>query len=210
MREYLSEVKASTKMEGAEGDVFSYILLANPGYCPCHAQEIAGRIKEAGLKPVVVRISTRTVQIYTKRSLIPELERIASRVLGLPRIPREPVPECESIDCLFDEYTMLLGEELFWEAHEVAEAIWRLGSPQGHLLAVAAGVLAKAQEGVFQPLHKITSWTLHVVRMGQAGVGQGVDYSCMVSEAEKILACGRPEAVKCITRPAITISYRRK
>lgn len=188
----------------------TYLLFRNQGYCPCHASTLASILKEAGVKPVIVRVSSKHVQAYTTTSKLSCLSRVMVERIGLKLIEKPAMMPCKSIDCLFKNYADLLGRELFWEAHEVGEEIWRLGAPQGQYLAVVAGVFAKAQEGLPGPVDKLVNQTLTSIILNQPGAGIGVDLNCITSQASTILSCGRSEAWKCITTPAITISYRRK
>ncbi|NOZ31397.1 MAG: DUF309 domain-containing protein [Crenarchaeota archaeon] len=188
----------------------TYLLFRNQGYCPCHAPILARILKKTGVKPVIVRVSSKHVQAYTTTSKIYSLRRVMVERIGLKPAEKPAMMPCKSIDCLFKNYVDLLSRELFWEAHEVGEGIWRLGAPQGQYLAVVAGVFAKAQEGLPGPVDKLVKQTLTSIILNQPGAGIGVDLNCIMSQASVILSCGWPEAWKCITTPAITISYRRK
>ncbi len=192
------------------GHGLTYLLFTNEGYCPCHAPMLVGILKEEGVKPVIVRVSSIHVQVYTTTSRLQGLEGVMIERIGFKPAEKPELMPCKSIDCLFNNYVDLLARELFWEAHEVGEEIWRLGAPQGQYLAVVAGIFAKAQEGLPGPVDKLVKQTLTTIIMNQPGVGNSVDLNCIKSQASIILSCGRPEAWKCITTPAITISYRRK
>lgn len=188
----------------------TYLLFRNQGYCPCHAPILASILKEAGVRPIITRVSTKHVQAYTTTSKLSSLRRVMIERIGLKLAEKPAMLPCKSIDCLFKNYADLLSRELFWEAHEVGEEIWRLGAPQGQYLAVVAGIFAKAQEGLPGPVNKLVRQTLTSVILNQPGVGIGVDFNCILSQASIILSCGRPDAWKCLTTPEITISYRRK
>lgn len=206
---YSKDKGKSSHAHNAEG--LTYLLFRNPGYCPCHAQDLSGMLRSRGVKPAIVRVSTRTIQVYTLSSQIQHLKSVVRDVLGVDWLDeRHTSRDCSSIECLLKEYNILLYKELFWEAHEVGEDIWGFGSPQGQLLAVTAGILAKAQEGRIEPVEKLVYHTLLPMMEMQQGVGVGVNLDCLVTNAYTILSCGRPEAWKCLTPPAITMSYRRK
>ncbi len=189
----------------------------NPGYCPHEARGIARYLLANGVKPVLVRVSTRHIQVYTV-----EREDAGEGILGLlrrysqgrvePVDPDTSVNHCTgSAPCLLERYRYHLAIEAYWQAHEDGEELWRLGVPQGQLLAAAAGVLAKAQEGVYAPVGEILWGTLPRIYNGQAGPGSHVDLACLEAAARQILSCTRPVGVEnCITVPTPLVSYRRK
>jgi len=191
--------------------VISVTYLANIyNYCPIDAPCLRERIESLiGVKPVIVRVSSREIHLYTPAPLRDEKKRTLWRRFAPPSTLRDPPclqGGASRVLCKY-EYFMIL--ERYWEAHEAGEGLWRMGFPGGQLLAVVAGVLAKAQEGDSRAVEIILDRVLPVVVNGQAGVGVPFDPIRLRGEAYQVLACS-PGTVPLLTLNAPLLSHRKK
>ncbi len=183
-------------------------------YCPIDASTIKLKInKFLNIKPVLVRVSTREVQVFTplilKYKYIKNIENLLKTpFIGISDLsPHNRKKYIDSILCYFSDF---LNRERFWEAHEIAEELWRLGFPYGQLLAVTAGILAKAQEGVWKPVSNLLTRILPQIINSQAGIANRISISDLYEWASQVISCSRPNLdVHLIVSPSI-ISYKGK
>ncbi len=180
------------------------------GYCPVEAPLLREKIESLlGMRPVIVRVSTREIHLYTPIPLGRRMEETLWDRVAPPSTIEEPACPQSGIPRVLCRYKALLRLERYWEAHEVGEELWRLGFPAGQLMAVAAGVLARAQEGDSRAVETILDSILPVVAGGQAGVGIPLDPARLREEAYKTLACSSSSVPLLIIDPPL-LSYRRK
>ncbi len=147
--------------------------------------------------PLVVRVSSRWVEMTVFAN--PSggaLSRLAgilgahSLEVGVPRGPDACGPECLS------RYRRLLGENRFWEAHEVGEAIWASTGRAGQALAALAGTYAKAQEGMAHAARGILCKALAMIR--ETGLSDALDALCLRAEMASVYSEGWGDPGACI------------
>ena len=193
--------------------MYVYYFHNRGNYCPSDTSHLKSIIKsKLHVRPIIVRVSSREVQVYTPRSLISkEIERL-TEILGSRSEYQLTYYYSESIEELYKWYKILLQLERFWEAHELGERIWRLGFPGGQLLAVIAGLFARAQEGIVKPVLSILYRILPSVLLSQAGVSSRIVLSRLETTAYSIASCGSPsfEWYTSLISSLNLISYRRK
>jgi len=191
--------------------VISVTYLSNTqGYCPVEAPLLREKIESLlGRRPVIVRVSSREIHLYTPTPIGRSEEEALWRWIAPPSSQKEPACPGRGISRILCRYTALIQLERYWEAHEVGEDLWRLGFPAGQLMAVWAGVLARAQEGDLGAVETILDRVLPAVAGGQAGVGVPLDVGRLREAAYQVIACS-PATVPLLTPDPPLLSYRRK
>ncbi len=146
---------------------------------PSDAPRLAGLLREAGVKPVIVRVAPGRVEVEVPSHKASDAMREASRLIGDPIEVSGPHGDPSS---WLEEFRRLAANQRFWEAHTAAEAGWRIaGEKWAKALAAAAGALAKAQEGLIRAALKASETA---AREAEAH-GVGLDPECLRREVER-------------------------
>lgn len=141
------------------------------------------------------RITRGLIEIitFTKPSR-EQLRRLEEELGAILEDYKEPSKESlEENSCLLDTYIQLLGENRFWEAHILGEAIWRRRGILGKHLAALAGAYAKAQEGLIEAARKILDRALSNKKLRSIA-----SYECLVTELVRIYETSEGDVTRCI------------
>jgi len=117
------------------------------GALPPQAPHLRRMLRERLRRPLNVHVSARWISLKAFSTGLAEAKKALVEVAGgelLHYRLGEP-PSCEPR--LPEAYMGYVAANMFWEAHTVGEAMWRRVGLPGRILAVAAGALARAQEG---------------------------------------------------------------
>ncbi len=165
------------------------------GRVPGEAPSLRRLLREAGGVPVDVRVSYRFVEAVFLREPGPWGMLALTGAAG----PVVDVFVGEHFEGGWRDFLELLDAGLAWRAHTLAEAAWRergRGEP-ARGLAVLAGALAKAQEGLLDA-------ALRLLAKARAALGGGVaSWPCM-EEAVRATAAGGPvRPSRCLNAEAV-------
>ncbi len=151
------------------------------GYKPADAQHIREYIKREAPNTigVNVRVSTKRIEVDATtpnpRELIEALRKLGAIIDRGPKNLLE-----------------LLGEERYWEAHELLEEEWRNTEPPARdrikALIKTVAAMAKLQEG----------WPDKARRILSTIKANGIDIECVEGELEKAWQGVRSDIIPCI------------
>ena len=160
---------------------------------PREAQELQ-RIISRILPRSTLRILGNVVEITTFIKPTPEQLSQLQEVLGAKHIEvRKADNVLREEKDLFHLYYELLRENRFWEAHVVAEKIWRRGLSIGKQLAALAGAYAKAQEGLVDAALSIIDRVVESEELRRV-----IDPLCLRRELINTYESGRGTPHKCL------------
>jgi hypothetical protein len=123
-----------------------------PPQAPRAARELRLRLRT----PLVLHASKKWLSVKIFGHISREKTvRTVSRILGGPIAYREEEPPTGNPGLLTRCFLGYVKANMFWEAHVAGEAIWARIGLVGRALAVAAGALARTQEGSPEPARKM-------------------------------------------------------
>ncbi|MEB3850974.1 MAG: DUF309 domain-containing protein, partial [Desulfurococcales archaeon] len=171
---------------------------------PRDAGALRRELASRGVRPVIVRVAASHVEVEVPEGMVEKAAEEASRLLGSK--PLGVYSAYTRRDGWLEAFLSLSRAQRFWEAHTAAEAGWRLeGVGWAQALAVAAGALAKAQEGSLEPVGRMAVKASTIAE--RAGAPGLVDARCLEAEAEKAYRGLEAELERCLAIPGSRNGY---